>query len=84
MKCENCGNDNYPNWIPVSERLPEEPKENPIFDGEKAELYLVTDMCKEYPVMALWNGKCFANGWHKMCVTAWMPMPEPYQESEGK
>ena len=29
-------------WIPCSERLPEQPKENPVFDGKELELYLVT------------------------------------------
>lgn len=29
-------------WIPCSERLPEEPKENPAFDGKCLEVYLVT------------------------------------------
>lgn len=29
-------------WIPVEERLPEVPKENPVFDGKELELYLVT------------------------------------------
>ena len=29
-------------WVSVEERLPEEPKENPEFEGKKIELYLVT------------------------------------------
>ena len=28
MKCENCGNDNYLKWVPVSERLPEPYRES--------------------------------------------------------
>ena len=50
-------------WIPVSERLPEE-------NGG----YLVTVMGK-YITTALWVGN--AENWSK--ITAWMPLPEPYK-----
>lgn len=66
-------------WIPVSERLPEEPKENEIFDNKPLELYLVSIKGDPYPFRAFWNGKFFTNGWQKCDVTAWMPLPEPYQ-----
>ena len=66
-------------WIPVSERLPDEPKENPIFEGKKIELYLVTVKGADYPFRAFWNGKFFTDGWSKTDVTAWMPLPEPYR-----
>lgn len=65
-------------WIPVGERLPEEPKENPVFDDKPLELYLV-DMGGSYPLRAFWNGKEFTDGWSVLKVTAWMPMPEPYR-----
>lgn len=71
-------------WIPVSERLPDEPKENPIFEGEKIELYLVTVKGADYPFRAFWNGKFFTDGWSKADVTAWMPLPEPYRGEEPK
>ena len=71
-------------WIPVSERLPDEPKENPIFEGEKIELYLVTVKGADYPFRAFWNGKFFTDGWSKADVTAWRPLPEPYREGEPK
>lgn len=71
-------------WIPVSERLPDEPKENPIFEGKKIELYLVTVKGTDYPFRAFWNGKFFTDGWSKADVTAWMPLPEPYCEGEPK
>ena len=29
-------------WIPCSERLPKEPKTNPVLEGKNLELYLVT------------------------------------------
>ena len=65
-------------WIPVEERLPEEPKENPVFDDKPLELYLV-DMGGSYPLRAFWNGKEFTDGWRDLKVTAWMPLPEPYR-----
>lgn len=72
----------YGKWIPVSERLPEEPKENEIFDNKPLELYLVSIKGDPYPFRAFWNGKFFTNGWQKCEVTAWMPLPEPYRESD--
>lgn len=72
----------YGKWIPVSERLPEEPEENEIFDNKPLELYLVSIKGDPYPFRAFWNGKFFTNGWQKCEVTAWMPLPEPYRESE--
>lgn len=69
-------------WIPVAERLPDEPKENPIFEGKKIELYLVTVKGADYPFRAIWNGKFFTDGWSKANVTAWMPLPEPYREGD--
>lgn len=56
-----------PEWIPVSERVPEE-------NGE----YLVT-VKRGYVMTALWVED--AENWKK--VTAWMPLPTPYKaESE--
>ena len=55
-------------WIPCSERLPEEPKENPVFDGKYLEVYLVTtkygsnEQDKVYPFRAFWNGINFTDG----------------------
>lgn len=73
---------NQPFWIPVSERLPEEPEENEIFDNKPLELYLVSIKGDPYPFRAFWNGKFFTNGWQKCEVTAWIPLPETYRESE--
>ena len=66
-------------WIPVEERLPEEPKENSEFEGKKIELYLVTVKGTKYPFRAMWNGKFFTDGWSKCNVIAWRPLPEPYR-----
>ena len=75
-------------WIPVSERLPEEPEENPVFDGKCLEVYLVTtkygssEQDNVYPFRAFWNGINFTDGMNILDVIAWMPLPEPYKESE--
>ena len=66
-------------WVPVEERLPEEPKENPEFEGKKIELYLVTVKGTKYPFRAFWNGKQFTDGWSVLDVIAWRPLPEPYR-----
>ena len=65
-------------WIPVEERLPEEPEENPVFDDKPLELYLV-DIGGSYPLRAFWNGKKFTDGWSALDVKAWMPLPESYR-----
>lgn len=77
-------------WIPCSERLPEEPKENPVFDGKCLEVYLVTTKCgssdqdKVYPFRAFWNGINFTDGCRILDVIAWMPLPETYKENEDE
>ena len=66
-------------WIPVEERLPEDPKENPEFEGKEIKLYLVTVKGAKYPFRAMWNRKVFTDGWSKCNVIAWRPLPEPYR-----
>lgn len=76
-------------WIPCSEQIPEEPEENPLFDGKCLEVYLVTtkygssEQDKVYPFRAFWNGINFTDGMNILDVIAWMPLPKPYRESEG-
>ena len=73
----------YGTWIPVSSgKLPEEPEENPEFDGKPLELYLVSVNDEEYPFRAFWNGKCFTDGAFKVNAVAWMPLPKPYREEK--
>ena len=66
-------------WIPCSERLPEEPEENPELDYKPLELYLVSIPGVKYPFRAFWNGECFTDGWYKVDAVAWMPLPSSYQ-----
>lgn len=82
---EEYSNSEIPNksddgWIPVSSgKLPEQPKENPVFENKPLELYLVSVKGDDYPFRAFWNGKFFTNGWKKIEVTAWQPLPASYQ-----
>lgn len=69
-------------WIPVKEQLPEKPKENPIYDNKPLELYLVSVKSTDCVIRAFWNGASFTDGWEKLDVLAWMPLPEPYKETE--
>lgn len=69
-------------WIKCSDRLPEEPKPNPLIDGKPLELYLASVKNLNYTFRVFWNGKNFTDGFGKLEVLAWQPLPEPYQESE--
>lgn len=69
-------------WIPVSERLPEPPRENQELDYSPLDVYLVS-INEGYPFRAFWDGKNFGDGMFKLDVKAWMPLPEPYEEKEN-
>ena len=69
-------------WIPVSERLPEPPRENQELDYSQLDVYLVS-INEEYPFRAFWDGKNFGDGMFKLDVKAWMPLPKPYNENEN-
>lgn len=70
-------------WIPCgSETMPPQPEENPFFDNEPLELYLVSAKGADCSFRAFWNGKFFTDGWSKVNVTAWQPLPEPYQPKQ--
>lgn len=66
-------------WIPVEERLPKKPEENPVFEDKPLELCLVSVKNEDYALRAFWNGTSFTDGWSKLDVIAWMPLPEPYK-----
>ena len=65
-------------WIPVEERLPEKPNENPLYDNKPLEIYLVSVKNTDCVIRAFWNGASFTDGWEKLDVLAWMPLPEPF------
>lgn len=69
-------------WIPVSERLPEPPRENQELDYSLLDVYLVS-INEGYPLRAFWDGKNFGDGMFKLDVKAWMPLPKPYEEKEN-
>lgn len=71
-------------WIPVSERLPEPPKENQELDYKQLDIYLVSISKEGYPVRAFWDGKDFGDGMFKLDVKAWMPLPNPYKENQNE
>ena len=68
-------------WIPVTEKLPEPPKENQELDYSQLDVYLVS-INEGYTVRAFWDGKSFGDGMFKLDVKAWMPLPKPYEENE--
>lgn len=68
-------------WIPVTERLPEPPKENQELDYSQLDVYIVS-IDEGYPVIAFWDGKNFGDGMFKLDVKAWMSLPKPYKENE--
>lgn len=65
-------------WIPVEERMPEKPNENPLYDNKPLEIYLVSVKNTDCVIRAFWNGASFTDGWEKLDVLAWMPLPEPF------
>ena len=57
-------------WIPVSERLPEEPN-----------IYTVTDSKGDVVRFAFYNNESSRKYWRR-CAKAWMPLPEAWEGEE--
>lgn len=62
-------------WIPCEVKLPPQPIQNPKLDNKPLELYQVYVKNADYPFRAFWNGKDFTDGWKKLEVMAWQPLP---------
>ena len=69
-------------WIPCNEELPPKPERNPLFEGAKVELYLVSVGEEFYPFRVFWNGKDFTDGFSKVDAEAWQPLPEQYKAGD--
>ena len=68
-------------WIPVTEKLPEAPKENQELDYNPIDVYLVSTN-EGSTVIAFWDGKNFGFGMFKLDVKAWMPLPKLMKEED--
>lgn len=68
--------DEVPHWIPVSERLP---KENEYREADTRELIplLVCVEGTKYSFRAFYDGKNWGDGWSKLDVLYWQPLPQP-------
>jgi hypothetical protein len=70
-----------PRWIPVTERLPEENKT--VIASTKDGVYPETRYSKEYGWE--WAFEAGTDYWVDLeDVTAWMPLPEPYEPQESE
>lgn len=71
-------------WISISDRLPEEAY-GCLVTVMDCDPYLMKDYENIYPEFVGWDGKSWNNSDGKEIpfeVLAWMPLPEPYKESD--
>ena len=69
-------------WIPVSERLPAASEYRngdryKSMDSNELVPLLVCCDDTEIPFRAFYDGKSWGNGWSKLEVTHWQPLPQP-------
>ena len=78
-----CADENPNEWIPVSERLPEDSGRYLAYIINKHDNRLQYIMTCDYLVDSYWNwfpdDECASDN-----VIAWMPLPEPYREETKK
>lgn len=71
--------DNFPKWIPVTERLPELHEEVLVCNGE----YGLSGL--GFAAVAVWDGTDWIETWDRRtaihCVTNWMPLPKPPKDA---
>lgn len=65
-------------WIPCSERLPEESHAVLVWCPERKNIYCACYEEKQWWIFGAYFKKV------ELEVVAWMPLPEPYRESEDK
>lgn len=68
--------ENQPQWIPVSERLPETDEDILITDGVAVYIGWINATSRQWRANS--EDNCFINN-----VTAWMPLPPSYQGEEN-
>ena len=63
-----------PQWIPVSERLPEKEQYREKSTGELIPLFVCVKGTK-YPFRAYYDGRIWGDGFDPIDVIYWMPLP---------
>lgn len=76
-------------WIPVSEKLPEASEYRngnryKSMDSNELVPFLVCCEDTELPFRAFYDGKNWGDGWSKLDVICWMPLPAPLKGAQDE
>lgn len=76
-------------WIPVSERLPEASEYRngnryKSMDSNELVPFLVCCKDTELPFRAFYDGRNWGDGWSKLDVICWMPLPAPLKGAQDE